>query len=66
MALSDEDVEFLGDWFKASEEAVEDLDRKLMTLVNDLSSLLTIVRTMLVLFGASIFIVGVSMTGLFD
>lgn len=44
MALSDEDVEFLGDWLKASEEAIEDLDRKVMTIVNDLSAILSLMR----------------------
>jgi hypothetical protein len=44
VALSDEDVEFLGDWLKASEEAIEDLDRKVMTIVNDLSAILSLMR----------------------
>jgi hypothetical protein len=50
MALSDEDVEFLGQWLKASEESVEELDRKLMTLVNDVSAILSLMRWVVIYF----------------
>ena len=60
MALSDEDVEFLGDWLKSSEEAVEDLDRKLTAIMVDVGEILTLMRWALFLMGASIFIVGAS------
>ena len=60
MALSDEDVEFLGDWLKSSEEAVEDLDRKLAAIASDVGDILTLMRWTLFLMGASVFIAGAS------